>query len=158
VDLKSKLPPRFQKYANLGIIPKIILTPVTFFILFLVMLIRPILIVQFYPVDWQIGHMLTTTHANQLRNKNWNRKHKRKKITIYCFFGLVSSEYALAKIGQTIPVVRNHLAWNLNFYARRLPNTRIYYPEQTKIQYYEDLDPLINFTQEEKEESRAFFG
>jgi len=158
VNLKSKLPPRFQKFANLGIIPKIILTPVTFFILFLVMLIRPILIVQFYPVDWQIGHMLAITHANQLRNKNWNRKHKRKKITIYCFFGLVSSEYALTKIGQTIPVVRNHLAWNLNFYARQLPNTRIYYPEQTKIQHYEDLDPLINFTQEEKEEGRAFLG
>ena len=158
MNLKSKLPPKFQKYASLGVIPKLILTPVTLFILFLVLLIRPIFIVQFYAVDRQFGHVLTMTHANQLNNKKWNRKHKRKKITIYCFFGWISSEYALAKIGQSVPVVRSHLAWNLVFFAQRLPNTCIYYPEQTKMHCYEDLSPLINFSEAEKEKGRAFLG
>ena len=87
---------------NLDAMKKIFLTPLALSILILIASVRAIRIVQVYPVDMQLGHLLAMTHANEVRNKNWNKSHFRKKQTVYCFFGIVANEYLLKKLSENV--------------------------------------------------------
>ena len=122
----------------------------------IILVMRPIVIIQTYAVDWPFGHVLATPHANQVRNNAWNRTHRRKKLTIYCFFGPVASDYALKKIGENVLVVRGNLAWLVNRFAKAIPNTQIYYHEDVKLQDYGDLAPLIKFSEAEIKAGETF--
>ena len=117
---------------------------------------RPMVIIQTYAVDWPFGHALIIPHANQVRNNEWNRTHWRKKLTIYCFFGPVTSDYALKKIGANVPVVRGNLAWLVDRFGKVIPNTQIYYHEDARLQDYGDLAPLIKFSKAEIKAGETF--
>jgi putative glycosyltransferase (TIGR04372 family) len=96
----------------------------------------------------QLGHLLAMTHANEVRNKNWNQSHFRKKQTIYCFFGIVANEYLLKKLSENVLTLRGNLAWTVNRLARYFPSTQIYYKDDP-TQNFENLDPLIKFSEDE---------
>ena len=128
---------------------KILLIPVALSILMVIASVRAIRIVQVYPVDMQLGHLLAMTHANEVRNKNWNKSHLRKKQTIYCFFGIVANEYLLKKLSENVLTLKGNLAWTVNRLARYFPSTQIYYADDNLTQNFENLDPLIIFSTDE---------
>ena len=135
---------------------KVCWLPIALVINLVILVLRPIVIIQTYAVDWPFGHVLATPHANQVRNSQWNRTHWRKKLTIYCFFGPVTSDYALKKIGENVPVVRGNLAWLIDRFAKVIPNTQIYHHEDVNIQHYGDLAPLIKFSETEIKAGETF--
>ena len=135
---------------------KVCWLPFALIINLIILVLRPIVIIQTYAVDWPFGHALIIPHANQVRNNEWNRTHWRKKLTIYCFFGPVTSDYALKKIGKNVPVVRGNLAWLVDRFAKVIPNTQIYYHEDVNIQHYGDLAPLIKFSETEIKAGETF--
>ena len=135
---------------------KILFIPVALSILMVIASVRAIRIVQVYPVDMQLGHLLAMTHANEVRNKNWNKSHLRKKQTIYCFFGIVANEYLLKKLSENVLTLRGNLAWTVNRLARYFPSTQIYYADDNLTQNFENLDPLIKFSTRENYIGRKF--
>ena len=135
---------------------KVCWLPIALVINLVILVLRPIVIIQTYAVDWPFGHVLATPHANQVRNNEWNRTHWRKKLTIYCFFGPVTSDYALKKMGGEVPVARGNLAWLIDRFTKVIPGTQIYYPEDLKLQHYGDLAPLIKFSETEIKAGETF--
>ena len=135
---------------------KVCWLPFALIINLIILVLRPIVIIQTYAVDWPFGHVLATPHANQVRNNEWNRTHWRKKLTIYCFFGPVTSDYALKKMGGEVPVARGNLAWLIDRFTKVIPGTQIYYPEDLKLQHYGDLAPLIKFSKAEVKAGETF--
>ena len=139
-------------------VKKIFLIPIAVLILFFIMAIRFVRIVQVYPVDWQFGHLLAMTHANEVRNRCWNKAHFRKKQTIYCFFDLVANDYLLGKLSENVLMLRGNLAWTVNRLSSFFPSTQIYYADDNLTQNYEDLDPLIKFSLTEQHMGTKFLG
>jgi len=83
VNLKSKLPPRFQKYASFGIIPKLFFIPITLAIIALVILFRPFIVVKFQKFKFPFGHYILETEMVRLRTKSFNRENLRKEVIIF---------------------------------------------------------------------------
>ena len=85
--MRSKLPPRLQKFTTKGALVKLPLLPFALIAICIFALLRPFVITQIYKVhDWRIGHMVSTTQRTMYEIKEWNSLHLRKKIIIY-FFG-----------------------------------------------------------------------
>ena len=139
-------------------VKKVFLIPIAVLILFFIMVIRFIRIVQVYPVDMQFGHLLAMTHANEVRNRCWNKAHFRKKQTIYCFFGIVTSDYLIRKLGENVLTLRGNLAWTVNRLSSFFPSTQIYFGDDTLTPNYEHLDPLIKFSLTEQHMGKKFLG
>ena len=123
------------------IIAKLLLLPIVLFCHLLFLVARPFVIVQIYLIDFPFGHLLSMTHANELRNLTWNRNHTRKKCTLYCFPGPYSSRYALNKLAENVPVVVGNPAWLFAKTSQFIPNASIYFEKDNQLQYYEDLKP-----------------
>ena len=84
MNLKSKLPPRFQKYASFGIIPKLFLLPFATATVLGMKLLRPLVMIQVHKVhDWRIGHFATNTELTRLNDIVQNENTRRKTVTIY---------------------------------------------------------------------------
>jgi putative glycosyltransferase (TIGR04372 family) len=113
VNLKSKLPTRFQKYASFGIIPKLLLAPVAFLILCGFLLAKPFVQFRLYRiVDSRIGHLATNTEIVRLRNLEHNENAKKKEIIVYCSENWNCSNNALRKLFfRSSFHLRGPLAW-----------------------------------------------
>jgi putative glycosyltransferase (TIGR04372 family) len=99
VNLKSKLPPRFQKYASFGVIPKLLLAPVAFLILCGFLLAKPFIQFRLYRmVDSRIGHLAPNTEIVRLRNIEFNNSAKRKEVIVYCSENWNCSNNTLRKL------------------------------------------------------------
>jgi putative glycosyltransferase (TIGR04372 family) len=86
VNLRSKLPPKLQKFTTRGALIKLPMLPFALIVVGIFILLRPFVIIQIYKVhDWRIGHMVTTTQLTTLEIKEWNSHHLRKKIVLYFF-------------------------------------------------------------------------
>jgi len=121
VSLKSKIPPRFQKYASCGIILKLFLAPVALIIFILIILVRPVLKIYIYKVDWPFGHFFVMPHFASHSHQLWNLTHRRKKIGIYCLeTKSVSNQFAYRKFKQTIPIFKGNLGWILIWVSKRI--------------------------------------
>jgi putative glycosyltransferase (TIGR04372 family) len=124
VNLKSKLPLRFQKYASLGVFPKIILFPFALFAVTCFVMVRPVILIQVHKVkDWRIGHFATNTEITRLKTVEHNKNNRKKLITIYYFGSKVASNISLGEIwSQSLPSVRGHWGWLLNAITSKLAN------------------------------------
>jgi putative glycosyltransferase (TIGR04372 family) len=113
VNLKSKLPPRFQKYASFGIIPKLILAPVAFLILCGFLLAKPFVQFRLYRmVDSRIGHLAANTEIVRLRSLEHNKNTTKKEIIVYCSENWNCSNNALRKLFfRNSFHLRGPLAW-----------------------------------------------
>ena len=122
MNLKSKLPPKFQKYASLGVIPKLILLPFAAAALLAVKIVRPFVTFQIHKVhDWRIGHFATNTELTRLGNLAHNENSRRKIVTIYYFGSKLSSNQYLTKFWQQgLPSVSGHWGWLLNHLSSRM--------------------------------------
>ena len=120
MNLKSKLPTRFQKYASFGIIPKILLAPVALIIVAAIILARPFLKIYIYKVDWPFGHFFVMPHLTSHTNHLWNLRNRRKKLGIYCLTSkTVSNQFVYKKFRQKVPITKSHLGWILIWMSER---------------------------------------
>ena len=158
MNLKSKLPPRFQKYASFGVIPKLFFLPIAIFFVILIFLIRPFVIIHIYSLDWQLGHFIAMSHANELRNKTWNKKHRRKKISIYCINGPIASRYALRKIRESVLCSRGNFAWLLIQMSKFVPPIRVYFSDDRDFANNSQITPLVKFNKCEVESGFNLIG
>ena len=158
MNLKSKLPTRLQKYASFGIIPKLFFLPIAIFFVVLIFLTRPFVIVQIYPLDWQLGHLIAMSRANELRNKTWNKKHRRKKISIYCINGPIASRYALRKLRESVLCSRGNFAWLLMKISKHVPNIRVYFSDDRNFGTNYESPPLVKFNKYEIENGFNLIG
>jgi len=158
VNLKSKLPTRFQKYASFGIIPKLLLLPFATIFVALILAIRPFVILQIYSLDWQIGHLIAMSHANELRNKTWNKKHRRKKISIYCIDGPVASRYAVHKLRESVLCSQGNFAWLLIQVSKFAPRILTYFPDDRDFGTNFESTPLVKFNKHEIENGSNLIG
>jgi len=114
VNLKSKLPLRFQKYTSFGVIPKFFLAPVALVIVILIILVRPILKIYIYKVDWPFGHFFVMPHFASHAHQLWNLTHRKKKLGIYCLASKsVSNQLVYKKFKQTVPIFKGNIGWIL---------------------------------------------
>jgi putative glycosyltransferase (TIGR04372 family) len=122
VNLKSKLPPRFQKYANFGIIPKLLLLPFAAVTLLGMRSLRPFVLIRVHKVhDWRIGHFATNTELTRLSDIVQNENTRRKCVTIYYFGSKVSSNPFLTEFWQReLPSVAGHWGWLLDHFSSRI--------------------------------------
>ena len=158
MNLKSKLPPRFQKYASFGVIPKLLLLPFAGLLVTSIFFIRPFIIVQIYPLDWQFGHLIAMTHANELRNKTYNEKHKRKKISIYCIDGPVASRYAVHKLRESVLCSQGYFAWLLIQLSSFSPKLQTYFSNDRDFGTNFESSPLVKFNKGEVESGANLIG
>ena len=121
MNLKSKLPPRFQKYASFGVIPKFLLAPVAFLILSGFLLAKPLVQFRLYRmVDSRIGHLATNTEIVRLRNLEYNKNAKKKEIIVYCSENWNCSNNALRKLFfRNSFRLRGPLAWIVLWMSQR---------------------------------------
>jgi putative glycosyltransferase (TIGR04372 family) len=122
VNLKSKLPTRFQKYASFGIIPKLLLLPFAAVTLLGMRSLRPFVLIRVHKVhDWRIGHFATNTELTRLSDIVQNENTRRKCVTIYYFGSKVSSNPFLTEFWQReLPSVAGHWGWLLDHFSSRI--------------------------------------
>jgi len=157
VNLKSKLPPKFQKYASLGVFPKIILFPFALFAITCFVMVRPVILIQVHKVkDWRIGHFATNTEITRLKTAEHNRSNRKKLITIYYFGSKVASNISLGEMwSRNLPSVRGHWGWLINEISSKFPEVNSS-TESTPIDFYGLLlsedKPTLTFTQQNHRE------
>jgi putative glycosyltransferase (TIGR04372 family) len=113
VKLKSKLPPRFQKYASFGVFPKILLAPVAFLILTAFLLAKPFVQIRLYRmVDSRIGHLALNTERVRLSTLQRNFQNRKREVLVYCSESRNCSNNALRKLFFRDSLhLRGHIAW-----------------------------------------------
>ena len=113
VNLKSKLPPKFQKYASLGVFPKILLAPVAFLILIAFLLAKPFVQIRLYRmVDSRIGHLATNTERVRLSTFQRNTQNRKREVLVYCSESRNCSNNDLRKLFFRDSLhLRGHIAW-----------------------------------------------
>ena len=129
------------------------LTLISFSLIF-----RPFLIIHFYPVEWQIGHLVSMTHANEKRNAEWNNRHRRKRLTIYCVSGPIANSYLIEKLREHIFLISGQLASMLNYLLHCVSFLRIYHPIDADSRDYHSANTLVTFTKDEVALGEAFLG
>jgi uncharacterized protein YdaL len=113
VKLKSKLPPRFQKYASFGVFPKIILAPVAFLILTTFLRAKPVVQIRLYRmVDSRIGHLAMNTERVRLSTMQRNKQKSKREVLVYCSESRNCSNNALRKLFFRDSLhLRGNIAW-----------------------------------------------
>ena len=113
MNLKSKLPPKFQKYASLGVFPKILLAPVAFLILTTFLLAKPFVQIRLYRmVDSRIGHLALNTERVRLSTLQRNTQNRKREVLTYCSESRNCSNNALRKLFFRDSFhLRGHIAW-----------------------------------------------
>jgi putative glycosyltransferase (TIGR04372 family) len=120
--------------------------------------LRGILIINFYRIDWQIGHLISMTHSNERRNMEWNKCHKRKKLTVYCVAGPIANSYLLEKLREHIFITSGRLASMLNFLTRPFSWIHIYNSNDANFRDYIFANRLVTFTKDELSLGETFTG
>ena len=152
MNLKSKLPPKFQKYASLGVIPKILLLPFALLAVFLMHLIRPLLLIQICEVyKHRIGHFAIETELIRLSTKK-RRQSGQQVLTIYYFPDRQPANRQLEVMWRReLPTVHRTWGWLLNELTRKSTTFNIT-SQRTTIDrdgLLTEFAPLLKFTSEE---------
>lgn len=98
------------------------------------------------------------SHANELRNKNWNKLHRRKKISIYCINGPIASCYALRKLRESVLCSQGNFAWLLIQLSKFVPQIRVYFSDDRDFGTNPESTPLIKFNKCEVDRGSKLIG
>ena len=152
VNLKFKLPPKFQKYASLGVIPKILLLPFALLAVFLMRLIRPLLLIQICEVyKHRIGHFAIETELIRLNTKKRQQSGQRV-LTVYYFPDKHPANKQLEVMWRReLPTVHRSWGWLLNKLTKKSRTFNIT-SQRTQIDrdgLLTEFAPLLKFTSEE---------
>ena len=122
MNLKSKLPPKFQKYASLGVIPKLLLLPFALLTIATFFIIRPFYVIKIFKINtWRIGHLIGETEITRLNTLNASRL--KKHFIIYYFpddSRPISNKYIAQKWKDTLPTLTGGWGWLLYELANKV--------------------------------------
>jgi putative glycosyltransferase (TIGR04372 family) len=136
VNLKSKLPPKFQKYASFGVIPKIILAPVAILFCLLFYLVSPICEIDIKKMDRHFGLNLTGTEIKRLQMLKINQISRKKKVTIFYHHDDSHNSYLTKFWKSNLFVVTGHWGWLLsNLYKKNPDNLALRLQNQNFIDF-----------------------
>ena len=113
MNLKSKLPTKFQKYASFGIVPKLIFLPFALGFIALILLLRPFVVIKFFKVNpWRIGHLLVEVEIARI---NALEASKTKKHCVIYYFPerRVANEYVVQMWKRVLPTISGSWGWLL---------------------------------------------
>ena len=113
MNLKSKLPPKFQKYASFGIFPKLLFLPLALGFIALILLLRPFVVIKFFKVNpWRIGHLLVEVEIARL---NALEASKTKKHCVIYYFPerRAANEYVVQIWKRVLPTISGSWGWLL---------------------------------------------
>ena len=111
MNLKSKLPPKFQKYASFGIFPKLIFLPFALGFIALILLLRPFVVIKFFKVNpWRIGHLLAEVEIVRL-NALEASKTKKHYVIYYFPERRAANEYVVQIWKRVLPTISGSLGW-----------------------------------------------
>ena len=121
MNLKSKLPPKFQKYASFGIFPKLIFLPFALGFIALILLLRPFVVIKFFKVNqWRIGHLLAEVEIARI-NALGDSTNKKNYVIYYFPEQRVANEYVVQMWKRVLPNVTGSWGWILYALATNLP-------------------------------------
>ena len=111
MNLKSKLPPKFQKYASFGIFPKLLFLPLALGFIALILLLRPFVVIKFFKVNqWRIGHLLAEVEIVRL-NALEASKTKKHYVIYYFPERRMANEYAVQMWKRVLPTISGSWGW-----------------------------------------------
>ena len=131
------------------LVRKILLLPFVILFLFLVLAIRPIFSIHVISLPYNIGDLLFCVHYFETINEAWNKRHRRKRIALYCAYGKITNALVLEKISRKVTLISGDLAWLIWKISSIVPNTVVEYNE-FKDPIPEFLDCLLTFTKSEE--------
>ena len=125
MNLKSKLPPKFQKYASFGIFPKIILLPFALSFIALILLVRPFVVIKFFKVNlWRIGHLLAEVEIVRL-NALEASKTKKHYVIYYFPERRVANEYVVQLWKRVLPTIKGSWGWLVYELSLKTSSTKL---------------------------------
>ena len=162
----SIIPPKFQKYASFGVIPKLLLAPVAFLILCGFLLLKPFVHLRLYRmIDTRIGHLATNTELVRLKNFSEHKNANRKEVIVYCSESKICSNTALRQMFvRNSLLFKGHTAWllvNMAHKIRLFNSVSSHGNKELSV----DIDgllskypPTISFNQKEIETGEKFLS
>ena len=111
MNLKSKLPLKFQKYSSFGIFLKIIFLPFALSFIALILLVRPLVVIKFFKVNpWRIGHLLAEVEIVRL-NALEASKTKKHYVIYYFPERRVANEHVVQMWKRVLPTISGFWGW-----------------------------------------------
>ena len=160
MNLRSKLPPRLQKFATRGALIKLPLLPFALIVVGIYVLLRPFVIIQIYKVeDWRIGHMVPNLEMVKLhvRDRNYTKK---RKIKLILFFPSenASNNYYKKMIVRDSCALDGHFGFLIYYLASHFSFFVTYYSfEDPKImEVLFKNPPTLQFTDSELQAGFSF--
>jgi len=84
MNLKSRLPPRLQKYASFGVVPKLILLPFALTFVLAIFFARPVVRIKIFKVNpWRLRHLGTEVELARLDVVHHSKV--KKSLTVFYF-------------------------------------------------------------------------
>jgi len=111
MNLKSKLPTKLQKYATLGVFPKLLLLPFALGFIALILLLRPFVVIKFFKVNpWRIGHLLAEVEIVRL-NALEASKTKKHYVIYYFPERRLANRFVAEMWKRVLPTVSGSWGW-----------------------------------------------
>ncbi len=125
MNLKSKFPPKLQKYANFGIFPKLIFLPFALGFIALILLLRPFVVIKFFKVNpWRIGHLLQEVEIVRL-NALEASKNKKHHIIYYFPERRVANAFIVQMWKRVLPTISGSWGWLVYTLSLKVPSIKL---------------------------------
>jgi len=131
------------------VVRKTFLLPFVLLFLFFVLAIRPIFFIQVISLPYNFGDLLFCVHYFESINETWNKRHRKKRLALYCAYGKITNALVSEKLSRKVALISGDLAWLIWKIFRIVPNTVVKHNE-FKDPIPEFLDCLLTFTKSEE--------
>jgi putative glycosyltransferase (TIGR04372 family) len=131
------------------VVRKTFLLPFVLLFLFFVLAIRPIFSIQVISLPYNFGDLLFCVHYFESINETWNKRHRKKRLALYCAYGKITNALVSEKLSHKVALISGDLAWLIWKIFRIVPNTVVKHNE-FKDPIPEFLDCLLTFTKSEE--------
>ncbi len=158
MNLKSKLPPRFQKYASLGVIPKLFLLPFALFFVLAIFVARPIVQIKIFKVNpWRLGHLgieVELARLNAIHQSN-----VKKSFVVFYFPDRKPANQFLCDFWQrSLPSIEGMWGWMVYEIAHKISKNNLTV-KPTLIDFhglFETYPSNLQFTHHEERSGEKF--
>ncbi|NDB27549.1 MAG: hypothetical protein EB028_06405, partial [Actinobacteria bacterium] len=159
MNLKSKLPTKLQKYATLGVFPKLLLLPFALGFIALILLLRPFVVIKFFKVNpWRIGHLLAEVEIVRLNALEASKT--KKHFVIYYFPERRLANRFIAEMWQRVlPTVGGSWGWLTFAVCLKVAREKLIYDPShvDQLGLWSTYGTSLRFSQDEIEQGEKFF-
>ena len=121
MNIRSKIPLRFQKYFSRGAIPKLFLLPMAVTFITSVILLRPLIIIKFQKFKFPFGHYILETEMIRLQCKSFNSDGFRKQIVVFILPKNTNpNQFADLLWRRNLLIIRGEFGWLIGEISHKL--------------------------------------